>query len=169
MSQPELVSEQPLHGSSQLGLDSGPLQNGTQVPWFVWGSTSQHIENASQSSIPETPDPSTMQGSPGPAGSGAMGEHRVAFHAPIPVASHGMHFSPCMQGSPVHKSHSRAEGVSSSMMKRRPPVDDVVMESGPVVVAKLVPPVEVLWLPPVPSCSSLFGAHASARATTSES
>jgi hypothetical protein len=62
-----------------------------QVPINVCPSTFQHIAPASQLSTPLTPFPSTVQGSPGLAGFGSIGEHLSAFHEPPPSFAHGMH------------------------------------------------------------------------------
>jgi hypothetical protein len=124
------------------------LQNGTHVPSFVLGSTFQHIENASQSSMPDVGEPSTVHGSPGPTGSGTNGEHFVEFQASPPPSAYGMHFSPRWHGMPVHRSHSGEETSPGSMKVLSGPleVDDVeivpaVVESAPLVEST---PVELL-------------------------
>jgi hypothetical protein len=81
------------------------MQNAMHVPMFVCGSTFQHIDEISQLSIPDTPEPSTVHSSPGCAGAGSSGEQRVAFHELPPSFAHGMHFSPSGQ-SCAQISHS---------------------------------------------------------------
>jgi hypothetical protein len=53
MSTPEAVKLHLWHGSVQVGALSVPMQKGVQTPLLVSGSTPQHIERASQSSMPE--------------------------------------------------------------------------------------------------------------------
>ena len=83
----------------QIGLGSEPVQNETHVPAPVSGSTSQQIECISQSSMPLSPFPTTVQGSPTSAASSAMVEQRVAFQVGSPSCDHGMHFWPTGQSS----------------------------------------------------------------------
>ena len=64
-----------------------------------------HIELVSHESMPLTPEPSTVHGSPGASGLGSSGEHFVAFQELPPSFAHGMHFSPFGQ-SCAHTSHS---------------------------------------------------------------
>ncbi len=91
------------HGSAQLALPSSPMHMPTQTPMFVSGSTSQHIARNSRSSMPLTPESTTVHGWPTAAGSSASGVHRVAFQLLPPSFTHGMHFSPrgqsCFQTS----------------------------------------------------------------------
>jgi hypothetical protein len=92
----------------QSGSASVPSQNGTHTPWSVVGSTLKQNEVASQSSTPETPEPSTVHGSPGAPPSGSMAVHRLAFQKSPPSFAHGAHFSPGMQSWSI-TSHSHAE------------------------------------------------------------
>src|SRR5688500_14082153 len=79
--------------STQTGPSSPGWHIATQVPSLVSTSTSQHIAPSAQLSMPLTPEPSTVHGSPGASGSGSIGEQRVAFHEVPPSSAHGMHFS----------------------------------------------------------------------------
>src|SRR5690606_33533351 len=95
-------SETPLlKRSRQLSAGSGhvPSQNASQLPVPSEGSRSfgRHHAPSSQSSMPETNEPSTLHGSPGAAGLGSSGEQRVAFQKWPPSFAHGMHFSPSGQ------------------------------------------------------------------------
>src|SRR5688572_12439723 len=97
--------EHEVHGATQTGFASLPWHIPTHSPISVSGSTSQHIAPCAQSSMPLAPESTTMHSSPTCFGSGATGEHRVAFHEPLPSFAHGMHFSPTGQ-SCDHRSHS---------------------------------------------------------------
>jgi hypothetical protein len=94
---PSSFITQELPGSSHEGSSGEPVQKATQVPVDVLGSTSQHIDFASQSSIPLVNEPSTIQASPGWTASGATGTHRRSFHVPLPSLLNGTHFDPSAQ------------------------------------------------------------------------
>jgi hypothetical protein len=59
-----LEIEQPSSGLEQNGASGLPSQKPTHTPMLSLGSTSQHIDAMSQSSMPLTPLPSTVQVSP---------------------------------------------------------------------------------------------------------
>src|SRR5687768_123031 len=115
-STPWLVITHEVFGVLHTGDASEHEHCSMQWPMLVSPSTPKHIAPSSQSSMPETPLPSTVHASPTVPGSSAIGVQRVAFHELPPSFAHGIHFSPPGQ-SCAKMSQSSAPPASGSSMK----------------------------------------------------